>query len=462
MRIERLLPILLLASASAFGQAPSGEPSPPATLEELLQRVEQSGVQQQRLAAERERAFLAARDRQAELLADIRARREAAEALADRLQVEFEQGEAALAELETRRQNEAGDLNELFSYVRQAAGDALNLVESSPVSAQQPDRGDALARLADATGVPSIDDLRGLWRTLLGEMIANGRIERFTAPVIAENGSLQPREVVRIGAFTTLSSAGYLRFLTESQQLLALPRQPEGVRGRSLARFLAGGDELAVVAVDPSRGTILGTVIDAPNLEDRVRQGGVIGLVIIALGLLGLVVAALRFVRLQLARRRLNDQRRDGSGFRRDLRRLAETHGGDRDALATRLDEFVTNAGRKLRWGLATLAIFAAVAPLLGLLGTVTGMIETFQVITLFGAGDPRLMSDGISQALVTTQLGLAVAIPLLLIHSMLQSQANGIVALLDEESANLYAEHAGRRPQPGGAPRPMDDGPLA
>ncbi len=346
--------------------------------------------------------------------------------------------------------------------MRQAAGDALNLVESSPVSAQQPDRGDALARLADATGVPSIDDLRGLWRTLLGEMIANGRIERFTAPVIAENGSLQPREVVRIGAFTTLSSAGYLRFLTESQQLLALPRQPEGVRGRSLARFLAGGDELAVVAVDPSRGTILGTVIDAPNLEDRVRQGGVIGLVIIALGLLGLVVAALRFVRLQLARRRLNDQRRDGSGLRRDLRRLAETHGGDRDALATRLDEFVTNAGRKLRWGLATLAIFAAVAPLLGLLGTVTGMIETFQVITLFGAGDPRLMSDGISQALVTTQLGLAVAIPLLLIHSMLQSQANGIVALLDEESANLYAEHAGRRPQPGGAPRPMDDGPLA
>ena len=461
MRIETVLVLVLLVSAPAFGQAPSAEPGPPATLDELLERVERSGEQQQRRAAERERAFLAARDRQAELLADIRARREAAEALADRLQVEFEQGEAALAELEGRRQDEAGDLNELFSYVRQAAGDALALVESSPVSAQQPDRGEALARLADATSVPSIDDLRGLWQTLLGEMVANGRIERFTAPVIAESGSLEPRDVVRIGAFTTLSAGGYLRFLTESQQLLALPRQPEGVRGASLARFLAGEDDLAVVAVDPSRGTILGTVIDAPNLEDRVRQGGVIGVVILVLGLLGLIVAALRFVRLQLARRRLRDDGSKGSGFRHDLRRLAERHGGDRDALATRLDEFVTNAGRKLRWGLATLAIFAAVAPLLGLLGTVTGMIETFQVITLFGAGDPRLMSDGISQALVTTQLGLAVAIPLLLLHSMLQSQANGIVALLDEESANLYAEHAGGRPKPLGTSGPKDDGPL-
>ena len=134
MRIDLIALLLLLAGAPALGQVSSSEPVPPATLDELLQRVEQSGEQQQRLAAERERAFLAARDRQAELLADIRARREAAEALADRLQVEFEQGEAALAELEGRRQNEAGDLNELFSYVRQAAGDALALVESSPVS----------------------------------------------------------------------------------------------------------------------------------------------------------------------------------------------------------------------------------------------------------------------------------------------------------------------------------------
>ena len=103
------------------------------------------------------------------------------------------------------------------------------------------------------------------------------------------------------------------------------------------------------------------------------------------------------------------------------------------------LDETINNEASRLYLGLTTLTVFAAVTPLLGLLGTVTGMIETFQSISLYGTGDPKLMSSGISQALITTQLGLAVAIPLLLFHSMLQGKAAKMVEVLESESVHLY-----------------------
>ncbi|MFP4225112.1 MAG: MotA/TolQ/ExbB proton channel family protein, partial [Desulfobacterales bacterium] len=90
---------------------------------------------------------------------------------------------------------------------------------------------------------------------------------------------------------------------------------------------------------------------------------------------------------------------------------------------------------------IATLSILAAVAPLLGLLGTVTGMINTFQVITLFGTGDPKLMSGGISEALVTTQLGLAVAIPIMLLHHFLERRVDKILGDIEEKGNKVTVE---------------------
>ncbi|SDY36535.1 MotA/TolQ/ExbB proton channel family protein [Nitrosomonas halophila] len=112
------------------------------------------------------------------------------------------------------------------------------------------------------------------------------------------------------------------------------------------------------------------------------------------------------------------------------------------EVLATRLDEAVSQETSRLFFGLTALTVFAAVTPLMGLLGTVIGMIETFQSISLFGTGDPKLMAGGISYALVTTQLGLAVAIPLLLLQSLLHAQANRIVEILDQQSARLYEQY--------------------
>jgi biopolymer transport protein ExbB len=85
------------------------------------------------------------------------------------------------------------------------------------------------------------------------------------------------------------------------------------------------------------------------------------------------------------------------------------------------------------------------VAPLMGLLGTVTGMIQTFQVITLYGAGDPKMMAGGISQALITTVLGLVVAIPMVLIHTLVGGQSRKIINIINSQSAGIVAQHSER-----------------
>ena len=244
-----------------------------------------------------------------------------------------------------------------------------------------------------------------------------------------------------------LSEGAYLRYLPESGRLLALARQPQGSQPAAIAAFERAAEPLLTLPIDPSRGTILALVVQRAGVDEQIQQGGIIGYIIIALGIIGVLLGIERLIVIGLAsarqRRELADESLQDGGAVGQMRE--SVHDADyrvnSEALSAKLDEIVATAAQKLNRGLPTLAIFAAVSPLLGLLGTVTGMIETFQVITLFGAGDPRLMSGGISQALITTQLGLAVAIPLLLVHSFVQGRANALVAVLDETAARLFAD---------------------
>jgi biopolymer transport protein ExbB len=116
---------------------------------------------------------------------------------------------------------------------------------------------------------------------------------------------------------------------------------------------------------------------------------------------------------------------------------LAARH-EDRETLESILQEAILRELPRLERGLSPLAIFGAVAPLLGLLGTVTGMIETFNVITVFGTGDPKLMSSGISEALVTTEIGLIVAIPVMLLHTFLSRRVDAILGEMEEKAVSL------------------------
>ncbi|MEZ5489560.1 MAG: MotA/TolQ/ExbB proton channel family protein [Gammaproteobacteria bacterium] len=448
--MRRLFLLLILLSGAALAQEPQpqpGEPdSPPRTIQQLIDSVRQGTAQRRAELQEREQRFIEARDQQAVLMEEATARREAAEAEADRLRAAYDEGEDDLAELEDLLSERSGDLTEVFAVVTQVAGDALPMVQNSMVSSQLDNRLPLLEKLNASENIPSAEELRELWLLLLEEMNYSGQVARYQAPVITAGGEQEMREVTRIGTFTALSEGAYLRFLPESGRLLALARQPLGVDPRVTRAFENAEEQLAPVAIDPSRGAILSLIIQTPELAERLQQGGIIGYIIIGLGAIGLLLGLERLIVVSLAsqkaRKALHEESSDSNHAVNALRKIARDPGylADAEAMSAKMDEIVTTAAQKLRRGLATLSIFAAVSPLLGLLGTVTGMIETFQVITLFGAGDPRLMSGGISQALITTQLGLSVAIPLLLIHSFVQGRANNLITALDETAADLFA----------------------
>ncbi|MCB1670795.1 MAG: MotA/TolQ/ExbB proton channel family protein [Gammaproteobacteria bacterium] len=447
--VPALLFLLLLPGIDVRAQPPAGQSGDldrPQTIQQLIESVRQGSAQRRTELQEREQRFIDARDQQTALLQEATSRRQEAEAEADRLREAYEQGEDELTGLEDLLTERSGNLTEVFTVVNQVAGDALPMVQNSLVSSQLENRLPLLEKLSSTESLPSADELRQLWLLLLDEMNYSGQIARYEAPVITAGGELEPRQVTRIGTFTALSDGQYLRFLPESGRLLALARQPLGVDPRATRSFENADNTLSPIAIDPSRGAILSLIVQTPELSERLQQGGVIGYIILALGAIGVLLGLERLIAVLIAGRRthiaLADQSTQGTHAIYQLRRISGDPKllADAEAMSARMDEIVTTAAQKLRRGLATLSIFAAVSPLLGLLGTVTGMIETFQVITLFGAGDPRLMSGGISQALITTQLGLSVAIPLLLIHSFIQGRTNSLITRLDETAADLFA----------------------
>lgn len=443
------------ALVAAAGAAPATT-SAPERLRALLDGVRSEAARESERLRDREARFRAAVDERDVLVRQARADRQAAEKRADEMRREYARGEERLADLETELDTTAGDLKALFSVVRQVAGDAATLIDGSLVSAQLPGRRDAFEPLMAGNRVPSVDELRTLWATLLEEMTLNGEVARFEAPVISAKGEEEARTVTRIGAFTAVAQGDYLRYLPESGRLLALGRQPATVTRAQTLAFESSAGPVLPVALDPSRGSILSLIVQTPRLSDRVQQGGIIGYIIIAIGVVGLALSVQRLAVIGWESLRLRRAAR-GAETSTLLDRLDAVVGDpalqvDHEALAVKLDEAVNSAAYRLRRGFGVLVIFAAVSPLLGLLGTVTGMIETFQVITLFGAGDPRLMSGGISQALVTTQLGLSVAIPLLLIHSFLQGRASDIESALEQRSADLFAQLAPRQTQQDGS----------
>ncbi|MDY6943680.1 MAG: MotA/TolQ/ExbB proton channel family protein [Pseudomonadota bacterium] len=435
MRI-RLLGLLLICQALG---SPTVSAESVTTLDQLLEQVRTEQRDQTRHNEARERRFLQNRDRQRALLTEAIAQRDAARTRADRLRAEQQANEQQLQELENRLAERAGDLTEVFAVVRQSANEANNVIGSSLVSAQQPERGTALQAIAGPERPPTLKDIEQLWLMMLEEMTLSGKTVRFEAPVIDASGNEGTRSVVRVGVFNAISDGNFLRYLPDTARLVELARQPD-LRERAHARELERAPEgLHPFPLDPSKGAILAMMVQTPDVSERIRQSGIIGVAILVLGATGLALVLYRMIALSFEGRRIRNANSPA------IKRLNEiaTEGGEADLerVALRLDETISVESSRLNRGLALLAILAAIAPLMGLLGTVTGMIETFQSITLFGTGDPKLMSGGISQALITTQLGLAVAIPLLLLHSLLAGYAERLVDRLDRTSAELIGQ---------------------
>ena len=299
--------------------------------------------------------------------------------------------------------------------------------------------------------LPSIPKLEELWYQMQHEMTESGKVVTYLGKVIKVDGVEQDQEILRVGVFNVTSEGKFLRYLSETNQLVELPRQPEK-RYTSMAQDLQNAKSgLTGVAVDPSRGSILALLVQAPTLEERVRQGKEVGYIIIGLAIFGLLLAfyrmiALSFTSLKVRSQLKSDEPGKGNPLGRILAVYQENEDADVEVLERKIDEAVIREVPVLQRGLSIIKILAVTAPLLGLLGTVTGMIQTFQSITLFGTGDPKLMAGGISQALMTTVLGLMAAIPLTFLHAIVSSRSRSVVQVLEHQSAGIIARHAEKK----------------
>ena len=436
---------LVAFTGNVFGQ----------TLEDLARLVEQAAAEEGRINQEREAEFLRDRNNQRNLLAQARQELRAQEVRSDTLKAEYDTLERELAELETVLQERMGNLGELFGIVRQASGDLQASLDDSMVSSALPGRTEFLSELAQRKELPNVQELRQVWSRMVTEIAQSGKVVKYNAPVERTNGERQELEVVRVGVFNAVSDGTFLDWdpSKSMQNLIELARQP-AARFQSMAQDLqnAAPGEMVDMAVDFSRGQILRAVVQTKSPIERVREdGGPVGYVIIGVGVLGLLLCLWKAFVLytaggKIGRQLKHEEPNKDNPLGRLMAIYTENPGTDIETLELKLDEAILRESAPLESGLSFIKVLYVVAPLLGLLGTVVGMIATFQMITLFGTGDPRMMAGGISTALVTTVLGLVVAIPLTILHSFLQGKSKAVIQILEEQAAGIIARLAERR----------------
>lgn len=435
------------ASMAQADEAVEEKVNAAASLDELLERVKSDKLKDRSVNEKREKTFIGAKNRQAELLKQAKDELNAERRRADELKLSFETNEKSLAELEDKLRITMGTLGELFGVVRQVAGDTKAQFENSVISAQYPGRTEAMDSLAQRKELAETPDLERLWADLLMEMTESGKVTSFPGKVTLTDGSEKQTQVIRVGSFNLIADGGYLRYSSEVSEMIELARQPQG-RYLSMVDDFEGAaaGSLVALGVDPLRGSILELLVQAPSLWERFQQGGVVGYVIACVLAIGLIIVVERFVYLskvgaQIKAQLVSNVPDPSNPLGKIFAVYQEYKDKDIESLELKLDEAILKGTASLERGLSTIKILASVAPLLGLLGTVTGMIVTFQSITLFGTGDPKLMAGGISQALITTVLGLIAAIPLILLHSVVASKSKTTLAILEEQSAGLMAQ---------------------
>jgi biopolymer transport protein ExbB len=436
-----------LGAALSFNAAHAAD-----SLDQLLQEVKKARSEMSAENKEREARFQKERDNQRALLREAQQELTREEQRSDTLTTQFNSNEQQLTELADNLRVQVGNFGEMFGVVRQVAGDTVGVVRSSLVTAQYPERDDVAKRLAEIKGLPSIEDLDALRILLFEEMIESGKVTRFDTTIVTADGNTEPAQVVRVGVHNLITGNRFLKYNTEDPTrsfIEELARQPQD-RFRSLALdlFDASPGEVVATAVDPSRGSLLGLLIQAPSLPERIDQGGVIGYVTIVLGIIGALIALWRLLYLAgvgagIRKQLKSETASEKNPLGRILKVYDDNSSVDTETLELKLDEAILREAPSLEKWQGAIKVLAAVAPLLGLLGTVTGMIATFQAITLFGTGDPKLMAGGISQALVTTVLGLCVAIPLVLMHSWVAGRSRALIEILEEQTAGIIARKA-------------------
>lgn len=453
-----------LASTYAFAQdeapeVPAG-PTPQEVaaenLNQLLGLVKDGKARASADNAARERRFSENKATQAGELRRAEQERTNEERRSARLEKQFEDNELLIAAKQEQLKERLGTLSELFGHLTAATGDLASQMDVSLVSSQYPGREvfmkALIAKMSGSDKLPSVAEIERVWYELLREVKEQGSIAKFSAEVATPSGELSQRDVVRVGAFNVIDASGnYLAYA--NGKLSELPRQPGGAFGgqaNELAGSSSGLHQFGVDPTGPTGGSFLAAIIDSPTLEERWHQGGYVGYAITAVGAFAFLLAIYRVLVLTMVSAKVSSQLKSNTANANNpLGRVLKIHEDkpdmDPETLELKMAEGVLKETPKLEAGLTLLKIIAAVAPLMGLLGTVTGMIITFQAITIFGAGDPKAMAGGISSALVTTVLGLLVAIPTVLLHTIVNGRAQRIIHVINEQATGIVAEHSER-----------------
>ncbi|MBS9950555.1 MotA/TolQ/ExbB proton channel family protein [Vibrio alginolyticus] len=419
----------------------------PKNLSELLKNVKSESIVESKENKAREAVFKNNRDKQAALLQQAREELAAQQALGDQLKATFDENDKQLTELTETLRVRSGTLGEMFGVVRQYAGEFKGLFAASQNAVQFPERDALLTKLAESKELPSTQELEAFWHTILQQVVASGETATTQATVVYGEGKEAVRDVTLVGEFNAIADGKYVTYVPQTGKFEELSRQPRTNITRHVAGFESASNSYEPLFIDPSRGVILSLLVQSPTVQERIDQGGIVGYVILGMGAVGAIIALICFLRLQVIGGKMRKQAKSetvipGNPLGEVIQAYQEHKGDNLEDLEAKLDEIILRNAPSIERFISSIKLFASVAPLLGLLGTVMGMIGTFQAITLFGTGDPKLMAGGISEALVTTMLGLVVAIPLLFLYTIVHSKGRRLVQTLEEQSAGFIARY--------------------
>ncbi len=444
-----VISIALTAFSGSFGMSYAQDA---VNLDELLNQLEQGQITQTKQNQARESQFKARVNQQQNMLNDMGLQRDNALVLSVQLEQNFADNEINLTNKTEALDKRLGELKELFGVLQQVSGDTRSKFQTSVISAQIPGRGQFLDEFAQSMGssskLASISEIERLWFELQREMTQSGKVTSFNREVVLANGDRKNANITRVGGFNLISDGKYLEYIDETGSVAELIRQPSNRYLATTSDLINSDGNTTAFALDPTGGSILSLLVQAPDLKERIDQGGPVGYIILAIGFVGLLIALERLISLVFIGAKVERQLKSTTASSDNpLGRVMQVKDNnphlDTETLELKLSESILREVPKLSKRLTLIKIISVVAPLIGLLGTVTGMINTFQAITLFGTGDPKLMAGGISQALVTTVLGLVVAIPMVFIFAYLNGRSRNIINILQQESTGIIAENA-------------------
>ena len=449
-----ILVALSLTSFQAFSQENTPVDTASVTLNKILQKIEASAAVESKEAKTREQRFLIKNSDKQKHLNNLSAKLVRERAKGEVLKNKSIENDRIIDGLNEKLRDELGNLAELFGHLTGAAGDLSENLNQSLISTQYPNRSGfvdkLVADIADPSKLPDIEDIRKVWYEMVRQIVESSKVVKFNGKVVKVNGEIIDAEILRIGNYNIMANGNYLTYIPNTNKVQELARQPGGLgQVKKLSNSSAGFTKVGIDPTGPYGGVFLSAIVRTPGQIEQWHQGGYVGYIITILGVFAVLLAIWRWIVLGSVASKVNKQLKDtenpntNNPLGRVLTIYKNNKNLDVEALELKINEAVIKERPAIDAWLNAIKIIASLSPLLGLLGTVTGMILTFQGIMIHGAGDVAGMADGISQALQTTKLGLFAAVPAVLMHTIVNSRANRLTHILEEQASGIVATQA-------------------